>query len=497
MKSLIAALMMLASLLSFNAASAAPSCLAFPPQRGSSNPPTFSSEVLKRTQIQYAKEDIADFCERNMIHRYLNVRDLPPPRCESLPILKLEEYADSHLPSSDQSWQNALVSTPKSRDVGYRGYLKAGIAVNDFSSTEHIRDYFKTENQPENMVVKILAGAKADLSNFDSLVSGILDVVSNGGVDAVGECISHSGFRASSCLNALKILRGKVRVALYGQVPFTNIELWKKIYSTKKYDEGLRLAALQVAERMLGDLQENDNIFDDLLVAFHRSGMSSVEAIDATWTVLGVIANGGQNTLSRTVLLEWPSQKSQALGYIANSMTAIDLKKRQKNLSLYSFPLGIETNCDTGKPYHFWMSAYLARNLVKDEKIESNVAIAAVYISQKMYQVQRGALNAQIKSKGAIFTRPPYDPSHQIIRTDLAFAAAGAVFGALSDNTLGSKKINVDSAIVKLLEDSSVRKPLDKAAAEKMTFGERYSEFEKIFSPESALKNIINEQNIR
>ena len=50
---------------------------------------------------------------------------------------------------------------------------------------------------------------------------------------------------------------------------------------------------------------------------------------------------------------------------------------------------------------------------------------------------------------------------------------------------------------VKLLEDSSIRKPLEKAYAEKMTFGDRYNEFEKIFSPESAIRSLTDDQKPR
>ncbi len=154
-------------------------------------------------------------------------------------------------------------------------------------------------------------------------------------------------------------------------MPFTNIGTWKKIYSSKKHDEGLRLAALQVAESMLGDIRESDNIFDNLLEAFRKTGMND--------------------------------------------------------------------------------------------------------------------------SEGAVLMRAPFDPAHQIIRTDFAFAASGAVFGALDNGSTQTKKINVDRAIVKLLEDSNIREPLEKETAEKMPFGKRYIEFEKIFSPESALNSVLSE----
>ena len=77
-------------------------------------------------QADYAAHEIGDFCERNMIVRYLNSIDQAPENCETLPLDQLESYADeksAQINNKDKSlevWQNVLISTPKSREMSYR-----------------------------------------------------------------------------------------------------------------------------------------------------------------------------------------------------------------------------------------------------------------------------------------------------------------------------------------------------------------------------------------
>lgn len=278
---------------------------------------------------------------------------------------------------------------------------------------------------------------------------------------------------------------------IHDVVAMTNLPLWKEVITTRTYDEGLRLAALKIIKKIkYSKLQKSDKIFDDMLSGFTASGMNKVDADEATWKALGLIANGGANTISR-VSFERGSQRSTALSFIASSMGFLDLKKSKLGLPLYSYPASVVTKCDHVKPYHFWMTAYLTRDLIK-QGIDPDDPVTATYISQKGYQLKREIAYANNPNfrRYAILTRPAYDPAHQIVRTDLAFGSEGAVYGAQLFSQSPHKPIDVDQAIVNLLADSSVMPAMSKNQTAELNVIDAFDIWSKIFSPNSASESI-------
>lgn len=109
-----------------------------------------------------------------------------------------------------------------------------------------------------------------------------------------------------------------------------------------------------------------------------------------TWTTLAVIAIGGANTGIKVFdMIRGPENAivtKVALTTIAAAAPYLDYLGRARG-HIYSFPKNIKTSCDYGKPYHFWMTAFLAYRLTKEN---GNVpaAAAAAYISQIGYQMK-------------------------------------------------------------------------------------------------------------
>lgn len=152
---------------------------------------------------------------------------------------------------------------------------------------------------------------------------------------------------------------------------------------------------------------------------------------------------------------------------------------------MYSYPRNVKSKCDNSKPYHFWMSAYLSRSLVKEHGISPRDAANATFIAEKAYQINRNVAGDGNQVKNTIFTSALFSPVHQIVRTDLAYAAAGAHYGSRSVDSTSSKEYDVNGAIVNLMKN---------AGTESVIAGESngdqiatYFSWNKIFSPNAAL----------
>lgn len=296
----------------------------------------------------------------------------------------------------------------------------------------------------------------------------------------------------SSAIDIIKKLNTPKSVADNNLGPkFNNLPLWTEIYGNNKFDEGLRLAGLKILERVDGKLTDSDNVSKDLRDSFGQSGMSKADAEDSALKIMGLISNGANNTSIRISYLLNKSPydaKSIALTLISSSLQYLDYLKSAKGMPLYSLPTEVKSDCLSFKYHHFWMAAFMARSLVKDYDVGPKAAAMAAFTANKGYHILRDI--GRPKGKGAssvgVLSRAAFDPVHQIVRTDLAFAAAGAHYGSEGMN----KKIpiNMDSATVALLEKTEALEPLSKEELVSKTDYERYKIWKKIFSPNTAFE---------
>ena len=154
---------------------------------------------------------------------------------------------------------------------------------------------------------------------------------------------------------------------------------------------------------------------------------------------------------------------------------------------MYSLPPGVTATCDTSKSYHFWMNAYLSRDSVLAGHSPQGAA-AAAYSLSKLYPIFGNLTN---RSMGAIFKHPTFSPATQIVRADLAYATAGALYGA---NIKGA--INIDQGISTLIDNSRIVSGLGLDQLREtvnMSNFYGYSRFGTMFSPNSFYNSIPKE----
>jgi hypothetical protein len=154
----------------------------------------------------------------------------------------------------------------------------------------------------------------------------------------------------------------------------------------------------------------------------------------------------GPNLSSRLDISPTSSvRKLTALNILASVIPVLD-RMSVSSGHMYSLPKTVELKCNTGKTYHFWYTAFLARKAALETH---NVRAAAVTTFQmaKAYRIFTygggGALPLTTASMDRPFT--------YIFRADFAYYAAGSVFGAASAS--GKElSLDVDFAIGKMIK---------------------------------------------
>ncbi|MEQ1665452.1 MAG: hypothetical protein ABL927_08770, partial [Bdellovibrionales bacterium] len=273
-------------------------------------------------------------------------------------------------------------------------------------------------------------------------------------------------------------------------VPLLQIpKAWIFFSSDPLFPDGIKIAAKKIKKELDGDFTPDSNIVSDLISSFQFAGMSEERAYEIFWQFMGAISTQGPSIRMKYV---YNGPTGKFVDFIVNAMLVLDYKKSQHGFSLYSYPTQTITGCDNAKPYHFWEIAYFSREFVNTLHIPPNVAAKLAFLLEKIYQIRRDVYTTDLDRISGILTRQPYDPAHQVVRTDIAYAAAGAVFGANNLKAFNSKSIDVNALIVALLQESTPVSPIDKPSAPGVfAMLESYHMWEKIFNPDIAIKKAI------
>jgi hypothetical protein len=453
--------------------------------------------TLKQTQVEYVKSDMKDFCQRNLMLRFLNANGARPDEPYAMPISKLEKLVDnlSHKIGSQDPWDSSLKSTENTRNASLSQALTSlksngepilGNNVRDNQTLLNDFGKFISESKPATPA-QIESTLNAFKNNKKTKIEDIEYGSKKSQVLKTAACLEISVFKSGDCVRALNILQEEmspVRMRGIGS-SLVDSNLWKRVLDNNKYDEGIRLASLKLIDRLKNKDIDKANIFDDLKTSFSKSGLNSKDSEEGAWDVLAMISSGGPNTLGRFRELEKEtSQRGLGISFIAAALGSLDYMKMKSGQGMYSYPSNVQTNCDNAKPYHFWMASHMARTLVKDHGFSPETAEQATFIAMKGYQLKRLAVaGVDDESEGQkLIESANYSPVQQVIRTDLAFAAAGAVNGANS----GQKNINADRIIQTLMTDSNDIKSESKSGPPGLV--ETYLRFRGVYSPNSALE---------
>lgn len=259
------------------------------------------------------------------------------------------------------------------------------------------------------------------------------------------------------CASALGKLMPKLEVVVSG-ASVLDPELQQKTIADQKITRALQNVATSLWDKIgARSFTGSDNIYDDLLKELHKEGFSGEEAKDKALQIMGALSTGGPNFSLRgpvSDLESFPQCPNSCnpnyvfLSAIAEGLVHADTLKMNSSSKLYSLPSNVDFPCDSGKGYHFWMSAYYANQLTK-EGVQAQSAQSAVYVSHLGYHIARREQRDE-NGDNNLLSMGRFTSPENGVRMDLVLASSGARFGAEGANT--SAKISVREAYIETLK---------------------------------------------
>lgn len=303
-------------------------------------------------------------------------------------------------------------------------------------------------------------------------------------------------WEVSNCVSALKQILSDMMPTNVGLEPITLInEFGKFLSDARNYpvliDVNRDLHVLIQGLNQSKEIEAGLDLFGLVERNYRKHRFNQKDAYDRTWEFLGIYSTSGGNIAARSAQLLGESlpgyQVSELLGFFAVSSGVLDAELFFRGRPLFSIPTHVQSTVHTGKPYHFWMSAYLARKNVVLGRSKAGSATAA-WLAQLGYQMKSTTVGRD--PKRALVT-PAFGVANNKIRLDLAYASNGAIFGARSANALSGARYSVDETLRVLLGSGEDLPPLDEKAAVALVDGNGiglWNRWTDIFGPRSAFR---------
>ncbi|MBL7544183.1 MAG: hypothetical protein JNL11_10215 [Bdellovibrionaceae bacterium] len=288
-------------------------------------------------------------------------------------------------------------------------------------------------------------------------------------------CAQVSLMDVISCTRAVKLVLEEARFSgnniIYPKIWFDSVR-------NEKFRAGLKELALLMLQRET-EISTSSNLYADTFASFKKVGLSNQEAEDFSWKTLALYGNGGPNTGMRLIsysLAPLEQQSLVSLSIIGTEISLIDYKNKLKGNHHYAFPPEISGSCLSPKPYHFWLNAFIARDLVQ-KGFSPDVASSASFIVAKLYQLNR-QLNNTAKNVETILNKGPEHPTIKVIRMDLTLNSGGAIFGS----SHGTTKMNLEDGYSYFYEKTKNYIPLSNEQVlsisnDKLSIAKKWDEF--------------------
>ncbi len=295
-------------------------------------------------------------------------------------------------------------------------------------------------------------------SNDNTVVSALDSKIKDSSVIKWIACLRLSPFAANKCSQSLDYILELMKPS--GKL--TAVPVIRKIIEDPMYAEGASRAALKIMSKVdasgSGRTQFGD-LFADIYQSYVEAGIPPKNAEEMSWDLLAVYSARGANI---NMLFPYASGKAGsktliALESIAIGASVLDAATHQSGY-LYSIPKQISTVANYGKPYHFWMSAYIARESAKRFHSESAAQTAAA-LSELGYQMF-SVTNGRHELFQSILSTGQFGVEAYKTKIDLAFGFAGASYGAkIGIGKTDEFRIDIDYTVKEMIENASNLKP--------------------------------------
>jgi hypothetical protein len=299
-------------------------------------------------------------------------------------------------------------------------------------------------------------------------------------------CSYYSAWGWKDCVEALK-------KAIDMMTPIEDVSLFpliKEVIADPVYGEAAMTLAKTIETKIVAGKVPSGNLLDDTVAAFEAHRISHDDAVERAFKLLAMYSTNGPNTSSflERFISEANRKLYYGLGVVGTGIPLLTWRS-QASGHAYAFPPSVHATCQNGKPYHFWLAAYLARETGRAMK-NSAAGRQAAYLGEVGYQMKATTAS---RDPNRAFMNKMFEPGNNKIRMDLAWGAAGAAFGASTLDKDDGTTYDVDASLKEILESGFVFPAVSKDEAEKLWSGsgaKGFARWSVMFRPKLALKKV-------
>ena len=420
-------------------------------------------------QARTGYSSVADLCTNSTEQNLSMMWKIAGEDHESrLNFLEFGTDPESSIKVTENPWLLSMFPDGKSRLLAFSEHPV--LKLLNLNSYEKMHDYL---NDPQHLELGSIT--KIDPKNprrqyvwtnisLEELKSEAKD--RSNGVQNVGGLLQMevACLQLTSGLGCVDGLRAVKTLASPTESGFDFTSLYAELLTSPAYRAGFRFAAINILERAKSRNVSGD-LYTDLTSAFIQSGASSAQAVEMAWKTIALISSGGANLYRRIFAVNSGEESVPAKVALTTISTLIPLLDYESPRTgrIYSYPRGIQTTCESGKSYHFWLTAYLARELMKTGSSSTN-ASAAAFTAQKGYEMLSKTAG---RDPHVVFSQAAISPYADTIRMDLAYSTAGAFYGT-NPKFYDDHPISVDDALRTLVQSARPEHLLDERAAQSL-----------------------------
>jgi len=295
-------------------------------------------------------------------------------------------------------------------------------------------------------------------------------------------CLAYPSFQCQKKLKrVLQIMKPRPYLAgpfKYGSLSI--LDLIDKVFLDPDFRQGSSVLALKVLQHSKNGTAVG-NIFEDAVSSFQEIGMGPKRSEEMALDLLGIYGTRGASMVFMEGLTNSESYPLFAALYVIFSgVTAFDESQT------YSLPPDVQEGCSYGRPYHFWLGAYLAYRL-RQEGFSTKSSFRAIHLVGMGYEFA-GITWGKDESK--IYLGKPLNFYIVATQKGILFNDAGAKFGLDLANQSHSA-IDLPKVLRRMLDESqpmpSHLSQADIKEGLKSTF-QKFQWFKRVIAPDVPMK---------
>lgn len=262
------------------------------------------------------------------------------------------------------------------------------------------------------------------------------------------------------------------------------------------------LSLLKIRQNLEKEVPSN-SIYDVFILSFVKHGFTEDQAHNYTMDIMSYYGQRGASfSYSAVRWFDYIFSKDDNylvaemntinLSLIYSAISMIDKYTFEKNKKHFSVPKGISSEFLIGKPYYFWMSAMLARDLVAEfPETSHRSAVKAVQLFNQAYQLSAGHLYNK---------RDPDILSHKYknhtSKLDMIVGLSGALWAISPDNY--SLDSPLEKVFIKSKDTASDNEDFYISDDDEMLNTVKHiRNWNRVFRPKVAIKELFKQYNVK